>query len=66
MKNISLNYGKSLLSVPLPEDLTPTIIRKKLMPLIDDPVCAIEEAFEKPVGGESLIEVARNADQACI
>ncbi len=66
MMDIALNYGKSTLSVPLPEHLAATIIRKKLMPILADPVSVLEDAFAKPIGGKPLVEVARNANRACI
>ena len=64
--DISLNYGKSLLTVTLPDDLDVSIIRKPDMPLLDDPVAALEASFAKPDGGPPLADLAKVAKSACV
>ncbi len=64
--DISLNYGKAQLSVSLPDELEISVIRKPDMPLLDDPVAALENAFDKPDGGPALGELAAGAKTACI
>ena len=64
--DISLNYGKSQLSVSLPDTLDVKVIRKPEMPLLDDPVAALEAAFANPDGGAPLAELAAGATTACI
>ncbi|MDP6474474.1 MAG: nickel-dependent lactate racemase [Alphaproteobacteria bacterium] len=64
--DISLNYGKSQLSVSLPDELDVSVIRKPEMPLLDDPVAALESAFANPAGGAALGELAAAATSACI
>ena len=64
--DISLNYGKSQLSVSLPDALDVSVIRKPEMPILDDPVAALEAAFVNPDGGAPLVELAAGATTACI
>ena len=64
--DISLNYGKAQLSVTLSDELDVSIIRKPEMPLLDDPVAALEAAFAKPDGGAPLAALAARATTACI
>ena len=64
--DISLNYGRSQLAVTLPDELDITIIRKPDMPLLADPVAALEAAFANPDGGVALATLAGAAETACI
>jgi nickel-dependent lactate racemase len=64
--DISLNYGKAQLAVALPDGLDVTIIRRPAMPLLGDPVAALEAAFAKPDGGAPLARLAGAATTACI
>ncbi len=64
--DISLNYGKAQLLVSLPDELDVSVIRKPEMPLLGDPVAALETAFAKPDGGPPLADLARDAKTACI
>jgi nickel-dependent lactate racemase len=64
--DISLNYGKTQLAVSLPDDLDVSIIRKPDMPLLDDPVAALEASFVRPAGGPPLAELASGATSACV
>ncbi|PPR22407.1 MAG: hypothetical protein CFH38_01178 [Alphaproteobacteria bacterium MarineAlpha10_Bin1] len=64
--DISLNYGRSQLAVTLPDELDITIIRKPDMPLLADPVAALEAAFANPDGGAALATLAGTAETACI
>ena len=64
--DISLNYGKSELAVALPDNLDVTVIRKPDMPLLDDPVAALEASFANPDGGAPLATLAKSAKTACI
>ncbi|MBT3170771.1 MAG: DUF2088 domain-containing protein, partial [Rhodospirillaceae bacterium] len=64
--DISLNYGRSQLSVALPDELDVTVIRKPDMPLLADPVAALEASFAAPDGGAPLATLAAAAKTACI
>lgn len=48
--NIQLNYGREGLHVQLPDGVIAKVIRKPTMPVLDDPVKAIENALASPVG----------------
>ncbi len=63
---VRLNYGKKGLGVDLPDDLDIRLIGKRAMPVLADPVAAVEEALVQPVGGASLGETARKSKSACI
>ena len=64
--DIFLNYGKTPLAVSLPDDLDVNVIRKPSMPLLNDPVAALEASFVKPNGGPPLGELSKGAKTACI
>ncbi len=64
--HVRLNYGKSGLGVDFPDDLDIHVIGKKAMPVLPDPVGAIEACLEKPVGGPTLAELAGMSTSACI
>ena len=63
---VRLNYGKEGLVVDMPDDLDIRLIRKRAMPVLTDPVAAVQKALAQPVGGVSLVETARKSEKACI
>ncbi|MFH1477960.1 MAG: nickel-dependent lactate racemase [Verrucomicrobiota bacterium] len=63
---ITLNYGKTGLPLNLPDDWAITVIRKKLMPVLPDPLCAVRRALESPVAARPLGTEARGYRSACI
>lgn len=63
---IVMRYGKKGLSLYLPDGLDITVIRKKAMPILDDPEGAVKSAFVKPVGCDALYEEAQRCGSACI
>ncbi len=63
---IELLYGRDGVKIDLPDDIKPTIIRKKPMKPLENPTAAVLEAFEKPVESPSLSELARGKKTACI
>lgn len=63
---IDLSFGRSHLQVGIADGLIPTIIRKRQMPKLSDPVAAIREALLRPIGASPLIELARGRRSACI
>lgn len=64
--DISLNYGRAQLAVSLPNELDASVIRKPEMPLLDDPVAALEAALANPAGSAPLSQLAAQAKTACI
>ncbi|MBT6339987.1 MAG: nickel-dependent lactate racemase [Desulfobacula sp.] len=64
--DVSLNYGKKSLEVSLDKDWKATLIEKQNMPIIDDPVAAISDAFSMGDDSGSLEEVAKGKSSACI
>ncbi len=65
MKTI-LRYGRGELSVELPNDADVTVIRKPMMPALDDPEARILDALQRPVEAPPLQMLAAEADSACI
>jgi nickel-dependent lactate racemase len=63
---VELNYGRRTLPVELPDDLPVTVVRKPAMPVLPDPVVAVQKALREPVGTPSLEQLARDARSAAI
>src|SRR3984885_10234185 len=63
---VELNYGRRTLPVELPDDLPVTVVRKPVMPVLPNPVAAVQKALREPVGVPSLEELARGAQSAAI
>jgi nickel-dependent lactate racemase len=64
--HVELNYGRGTISVALPEEAIATIIRKPAMPVLPDPVGAIQTALAEPVDSPALFELALGKQTACI
>ena len=63
---IDLLYGRSTLPVSPPAGCVPTVIEKRAVPVLAEPLAAVERALAAPVNGPSLREVARGKRSACI
>ncbi|SPD76052.1 conserved hypothetical protein [uncultured Desulfobacterium sp.] len=63
---IMMHYGKMGLPLDLPDEWDITVIRKKPMPILFDPVMTLKEAFAHPCGCHPLSELAKNHGNACI
>ncbi|MCP5370850.1 MAG: nickel-dependent lactate racemase [Hyphomicrobiales bacterium] len=63
---IELAYGKTGLSVDLPAQARPTVIRKPPLPIPADPGALVAAALDGPVAAAPLTELARGAASACI
>jgi len=63
---VELEYGKSTLPVAIPDGCDVTVIRKKALPVIDDPDQAVREALDVPVAAAPLSALARDKGSACI
>lgn len=66
MPAIDVLFGKSTLPVVLPPSVTPRVIRKPGMPVLDEPEVAVEQALANPVQSPSLHELASTAKSATI
>ncbi|KAA5605992.1 nickel-dependent lactate racemase [Roseospira marina] len=63
---IELLYGKATVPLDLPDTWDVTVIEKAAMPVLADPVGAVERVLGQPTGAAPLIESARGARTACI
>jgi nickel-dependent lactate racemase len=63
---VTMHYGKTGFPLDLFDDWDVTVIRKKPMPILHDPLTALKETFEHPTGAKSLSELARGRRNACI
>ena len=64
--SIELLYGHGTLKLDLPQGVQADIIRKPTMPVLADPVSAIENAIAQPVGAPPLRAVGGSGKSACI
>ena len=64
--NINMMYGKTGLSLDLPGDIDVTLIKKKAMPVLQDPDGAIRAAFANPVNAKTLRDEAKGCRSCCI
>ena len=64
--HITMHYGKTGLPLDLPDDWDITVIRKKPMPILHDPVKTLKEIFEHPASVKPLAELASGRENACI
>lgn len=64
--HITMHYGKTGLPLDLPDDWDITVIRKKPMPILHDPVKTLKEIFEHPTGVKPLAALASGRRNACI
>ncbi len=65
--NVTLDYGKTGLSVTLPDDrlIVPPLAIRPAPPLAD-PLAALEAALANPIGTKPLAELARGKKTACV
>lgn len=63
---VSLPYGKSSISVTLPDSCDVSVIRKPPMPLLTSPFDEVRKSFDHPVGSAPLSAVAKSSTNACI
>lgn len=63
---IELLYGRGTIRVTPPPGCVPTIVRKRPMPVLEDPAGAVVRALDEPVGCPTLAELARGRRSACI
>jgi lactate racemase len=63
---IMMHYGKKGFPLDLPDEWAVTVIRKKPMPLLADPVDALEKAFEHPEDCAPLAALAQGRRSVCV
>ena len=63
---ISLNYGKGQISIEMPRQAEVTVIRKPVMPILEDPKAAVAAALDQPVACPPVEQFAGAASTACI
>ena len=64
--NIKLLYGKNGLLLNIENNWKPDIIRKPIMPIIDNIPKKVEKIFNKPVNSKKLHQICKNSKSACI
>lgn len=61
-----LLYGRGRLPFGLPDNLDVTVVRKRPMPLLQDPAQRIRQALQSPPSCPPLRELARGRRSACV
>ena len=61
-----MKYGKDGITIDLPDDLGVVIIRKQVMPILNDPKATLRSALTNPIGCKPLYEEAISCRSACI
>ena len=62
----SVLFGRNSLPVVLPDYCIADTIEKPPMPVLREPMQAVDDALAQPVSGKSLLQVASQAKSACI
>ncbi len=63
---VEVAYGHEMLAVNLPSSAQVTVIRKRPMPRLTNPLAAVSRALEDAIGSPSLRQLARGRRSACI
>lgn len=64
--HVTMSYGKTGLVLDLPEEWDITVIRKRAMPVLEDPGDDLRRALSHPVAAPSLADLAKGCRNACI
>ena len=64
--DIQLKYGRRGLAVSFPPPIDPKIIRKPVMPLVEDTTETIRNALFDPIGCKPLLEIGRGVQSVAI
>ena len=65
-ESVEILYGKQGLVVPLPRTARPTVIGKRLLPVLPDPHAAVRAALAQPVDAPPYADLVRGRKSACI
>ncbi len=63
---LPLRYGKTGLTLEVPDSWDVTVVARRPMPVISDPAAAIETALDNPAGASRLSVESRGCKTACI
>jgi lactate racemase len=63
---VSLDYGKTGLTVTLPDENVIGVLRHRAAPPLTDPVTTVQVALRNPIGAKPLTEAAWGKKTACI
>ncbi|WP_404294411.1 nickel-dependent lactate racemase (plasmid) [Microvirga sp. RSM25] len=63
---IELAFGRGTLPLTLPAKVQATIVRKKVLAPLPDPLGAVRDAFANPINSLPLAELAKSRRSACI
>jgi lactate racemase len=63
---IDLLYGRGTLAISPPSGCVPTVIEKPAMPVLADPLAAVDQALASPVGCRPLAALAKGKRSACV
>lgn len=63
---VELQYGRGTFPITLPDDFDISVIRKRVMPVLQNPAEAVASALNAPVGSKTLLDEARGKRSACI
>ena len=66
MPEITLSYGRSGLRVRLHDAWQVEVVRKPAMPVLADPVAALEASLDAPVAAPPLAQLAAHAPRVCL
>jgi len=64
--DIHLDYGKTGLTITLPDDANITVVSPRYIPPLPDPVQALREALEHPIASPPLRDLVRADDTVAI
>lgn len=63
---IHLSYGRSGLDFESPADLKAQVLHLNPLPTLENPLDAVKEALDDPIGTPPLLELARGKKTACV
>lgn len=63
---IRLSYGRSGLDFELPADLDAQVLHLNALPILENPVQAVKQALDHPLGTAPLLDLARGKKTACV
>ena len=63
---LTIAFGRGHLSLSLPPEAAPTVVRKRSLPKLKDAAGTIAQALNAPIGSAPLGELARGKTSACI
>ncbi len=66
MDKIDIPFGRDFLQVSVPTGCVPHVLRKEPMPILPDPVQAMERALQEPIGCPSIRQLAKRGSKVCI